>query len=190
MGIFAEGQKEFGSSGNYLQHIKPVAFAGGLAVRYCISNTFSIASGIGVSVSHYKFNDNDERYYDQFPIENVSGKVTQYSLLMPIILQTNIYKQKLFVSTGFEFTKNLIGHSNATYTNITNNTSRQASYTDKGGTVEAQLMGGLGYNFKALKDNVFSVEANLKIHLRGAYSPAVSSNLYSPSLRINWYFIK
>lgn len=190
MGIFAEGYRELRPT-NTWENPNIGGITTGLAFRYRLSNTFLASAGLGASVSFYGFKERDwdKRYYVEFepsPYKYLGDERRETLIRLPVSLQANIYKQKFYVSGGFELFKSVNYIVKGTYQDVITKevTTRSSSYV--GGAIDIQFCAGIGWNF-----NSFSLESNLKFFtpLNG-FVPATDGEIFSPSLRLNWYFIK
>lgn len=100
-GLFAEFQKEFESDPIW-DNENNFGVTAGASLRYRLSPTFCIASGPGISLARYTYSADPLHYgrYEPLTDEKEAGKSTQYIIRLPIVLQTNLYRQKIFVSSA------------------------------------------------------------------------------------------
>lgn len=190
MGIFAEGFREFRPADSW-DNPNIGGLTTGLAFRYRLSRSFQVSAGLGVSYSIFGFKERDwdGRYYGQYEqsTNNFLGDKRRETLLrLPVSLQTNIYKQKIFVSGGFELFKRMSNIVTGTYQDVRTNELIKNSYNYGASAIDIHFCAGMGWNFKS-----FSIESNIKFFtpLSGFKSAAVN-DIFSPSLRLIWYFIK
>jgi len=188
LGVFVEAEKEF-SKPNYFNNWQTSGLGGGLTIRYKLSNTFSIAAGLGISTMYSKYIERESVYYYDDDYETLYGYGTQYKLRLPLSLQANIYKQKFFVSAGLEFYNEMSSTYKITSFNKIRSEIEITNYKNGRQSLDVQLLTGLGWNFNALSGNAFSLETVLKMDI---FYPTYlrKPGIYSPSVRLNWYFIK
>lgn len=189
MGIYGEGFKELRPSNSW-ENPNIGGFTIGLAFRYRLSNTLQVSTGLGASVSFYGFTkrDWDGRYYGGFAQSSknyIGDERTETLIRLPINLQTNIYKQKIFVFGGFELFKSTSNIVTDTYQDVSINKVIKKAYNYGSSAMDIQFCTGVGWNFSS-----FSLESSLKFYtpMNGMKS-VLSKDFFSPSLRLNWYFI-
>lgn len=191
-GLFTSLEKEYVHSSLNISTDKPSLNQGtslGLSFRYRFSKTFSLYGGLAASAYTQEY-----MYLGIIPGPNSTGtslswsRNRSFSYQIPVYLQVNVYKERFFVSTGFELYEVLRTTNESRYKVLAQGAEKITKESSNHGLLESKLILGAGWNFKALNQNDFTLELLTKTYFLNNYSSSPGFNyILSPSLKLNWY---
>ncbi len=171
-----------------------ITFNEGIAFRYRLSKNFKISTGLAFSVEKATSESfNAESYIVPEVNAHLRGKYTGYLLRLPLALQTNLWHNKFYAVSGIELYMPLRTKSIDKYREIA--TGREFETVSKNSSfmkdIDVQFLAALGWNFKAIKGNAFSIETTAKISFYGSFR-AYYHNQFDimPNVKLSWFFKK